>query len=95
MKFDTAILLIKILIFTLVGGLVPMGTALQQWINDGTWPPLINWVGIWIGFGIGAGNAFISFSSDAMSDWKLARGGANDTKMFVRNKSENTKQPSS
>lgn len=75
MKLDTALMLSKLAVYTLVGGLVPTSTALQQWINDGSWPPRINWIGIGIGFGIGAGNAFLSFFSSSYANWKTTRNG--------------------
>ena len=73
MKFDTYLMLGKLFAYTMLGGLVPMGTALQQWINTGDWPPSINWVGIWIGFGVGALTNFLAFFSSAWAAWKSDR----------------------
>lgn len=67
------LLLSKMAVYTTLGGLVPTATALQQWMNDGSWPPAINWIGIGIGFCIGAGNSYLSFLSNSYSTWKKTR----------------------
>lgn len=66
-------MVVDLLVFTIVGGLVPMGTALQQWINSGEWPPDINWVGMWIGFGIGAATNYLAFRSKTYANWHASR----------------------
>jgi hypothetical protein len=73
MKLDTFILLSKLFAYTLLGALVPMGTALQQWINSGEWPPNINWIGIAIGGGVGACTNYLAFFSSAWATWKDKR----------------------
>lgn len=77
-KADTIILVSKLIMYTLLGGLVPLGTGLQQWVNEGSWPPLINWVGLWIGFGVGAATNYLAFFSSAWSNWKTDRNGATE-----------------
>ena len=79
MKAETAVMVSKLLVYTMLGGLVPMGTALQQWIGDGSWPPDINWVGIWIGFGVGAATNYLAFFSSAWQTWKSGRTNGNGT----------------
>lgn len=77
MKVDTVLMVGKVVAYTLLGGLVPMGTALQQWTNTGEWPSEINWVGIWIGFGVGACTNFLAFFSSAWATWKSDRANGN------------------
>lgn len=57
MKLDAAIIITKGLCYLFIGFTAPMGTALAQWANEGTWPPAINWVVI---LGVCAGSAAAS-----------------------------------
>lgn len=51
--------------YLMIGFLGPLVSGLGQWINEGTWPPNINWIAILGGCIIGAATQNLSFFSTA------------------------------
>ncbi len=55
----------------LVGIFTPWMGALAQWINSGEWPGRIIWLGVILPLSVlGAGNAWISFTSSSFSTYR-------------------------
>lgn len=73
MKLETVVIIFKAFCFVVIGGLTPLGTALGQWANEGTWPPRINWVVILSGCAVGGATQLLSFLSQSFGDWKAQR----------------------
>ena len=71
MKLDTVIIISKGLAFELVGVFSPWAAALAQWVNSGSWPEKIVWVGIILPLSaMGAGNAWIAFTSGSWKEYR-------------------------
>lgn len=81
MKQDTAVLIVKGVCYTLIGGLTPFASSLSQWANDGAWPEKINWVVIISGALVGAATQLLSFLSSSYANYNQAR--ANGTQPKV------------
>lgn len=80
MKQETVVLIAKGLCYLVIGGLTPLTTGLGQWIDTGTWPPMVNWVVIGAGCAVGAATQVLSFLSQSYGNWKIERAnGANGT----------------
>ena len=66
MKLDTFMIVTKGMAHLAVGVFLPWSAALAQWINSGEWPPRIIWIAVIMPASvIGAGNAWIAFTSGA------------------------------
>ena len=88
MKIETAAIWTKGFCFMVLGATIPAGTGLAQWLNSGTWPPAINWVGICIGAAGGAATQLLSFLSQSFGDYKAqvrADAGQPPTPLMVGN----------
>ncbi len=70
MKLEDSVIVAKFLCYIVIGGLTPLATGLTQWVNDGSWPPKINWVVIIAGCCVGAATQALAFLSQAFKDWK-------------------------
>lgn len=57
-----------------IGALGPLISGLGQWVDQGVWPPAINWVCILAGCGIGLFTQNLAFFSSAWSDAKKKMG---------------------
>lgn len=75
MKLETLIVLTKGACYVMIGALGPAATGLSQWIDSGTWPPTINWIGIGIGAAVGAATQLLAFLSGSFSAYKESRNG--------------------
>ena len=63
----------------IVGIFTPWAVALTQWINSGTWPPQIVWVGVILPLSaVGGGSAWVAFTSGAWVEYRQQKI-ANDT----------------
>lgn len=56
--------------YLIIGTLGPLISGLGQWIDQGIWPPAINWVVILAGCAVGCATQNLSFFSSAWSDKK-------------------------
>ena len=77
MKLETVILITKGLCYVFIGFTAPLGTALAQWANEGSWPPRINLVvigGVCIG---SAAASLLAFLSGSYNDYIAKRNGGN------------------
>lgn len=74
MKLDTVIIISKGFAFVVVGIFTPWIAALAQWANSGDSPPRIIWLGVIMPLSfIGAGNAWISFTSGSWKEYRQQR----------------------
>lgn len=71
MNKDTAIIISKGLAYVIVGIFGPWVGALAQWANSGQEPPRIIWIGVILPLSaIGAGNAWIAFTSGSWTTYR-------------------------
>ena len=71
MKLDALIVLSKGLAYVVVGVFGPWVAALAQWANSGLEPPKIIWLGVIFPLSmIGAGNAWIAFTSGSWTAYR-------------------------
>ncbi len=75
MKLESLVIITKGLCYVFIGLTAPLGAALAQWANEGTWPPAINWVLV-IGICIGsAAGQLLAFLSGSFREYSQQRNG--------------------
>ena len=80
MRLETAIIIFKGICFLTIGVFTPWSAALAQWVNSGTWPEKIVWVGIILpASAVGGASALQAFLSGSYQTYMDKRKVANTT----------------
>ncbi len=71
---DTLVIVMKGFAFVVIGVFTPWTGALSQWINSGTWPEKIIWVGVVLPMSmIGGASALVAFTSGSWQTYQQQR----------------------
>lgn len=83
MKLNTAVIIAKGMAHLIIGVFTPWSAALAQWVNSGTWPERIIWIGILLpASAVGGASAVLAFLSGSFTEYR-AQKIADDTQRTV------------
>lgn len=75
MKLESGVLITKGFCYVAIGFFAPLGAALAQWADTGTWPPPINWIVILGVCLTGAATQLLGFLSGSYREYMAQRNG--------------------